>query len=109
MPAGFGRLSLRIAPLKIDLFPRQPGLARARGEGKSLGRPNPRGAGGSWAAQCARHCQTVVVLYVLTVDDLIASFPQREHLGSALVFWPTRPQRTTRLHRRLFELRRVLV
>jgi len=59
MPAGFGRLSLRIAPLKIDLFLRQPGLARARGEGKSLGRPNPRGAGGSWAAQCARHCQTV--------------------------------------------------
>src|SRR5437899_3809253 len=44
------------------------GLARARSEGKRLGRPldcpdtgktNPRGAGGSWAARCARHCQTV--------------------------------------------------
>jgi hypothetical protein len=100
-PAGFGRLSLRIAgaqdrPIPAPTGPRhddiagkalfkmmgvftkferamiaervRAGLARARGEGKRLGRPidcpdtgktNPRGAGGSWAARCARHCQTV--------------------------------------------------
>jgi hypothetical protein len=44
------------------------GLARARDEGKRFGRPpltptlektNPRSPGDSWAARCARYCQTV--------------------------------------------------
>src|SRR5438046_6076648 len=44
------------------------GLARARGEGKHLGRPpnrprtgkaNPRGAGDSWGARCPPQCQPV--------------------------------------------------
>ena len=43
------------------------GLARARGEGKRLGRAprprtrktNPRGSGDSWEARCPRHCQTI--------------------------------------------------